>query len=149
MNSWTMYLRNRSVPVRVAGLAGVTLLVFAIVGPVAFGLGGSMALVAAGLAAVVCFSGALTALLASHALASPSMALAALLTGMIARMAIPLACGLAVHLRGGTLSDAGFLYYLLVFYPVTLAVETLFSMLAQEPFQAEGATTSSLQVSKP
>lgn len=144
-----MYLRNRSVPVRVAGLTSVTLLVFAIVGPVAFGLGGSMALAAAAVAAAVCLAGASIAIVASFALAGPSMALAALLVGMIARMAIPLACGLAVHLRGGPLSDAGFLYYLLVFYPVTLAVETLFSMPTQEPLQAEGATTSTLQVSKP
>jgi len=43
---------------------------------------------------------------------------------MLIRMGIPLAAALLVFLRGGPLADAGFLYYLVLFYPVTLTAET-------------------------
>ena len=51
--------------------------------------------------------------------------LALVLVGMMIRMGIPLAAALTVYFRGGPLADAGFLYYLVVFYPVTLTAETL------------------------
>jgi hypothetical protein len=121
-------LRNLSVPVRLAGLVGVALLVLAIVGPVAVLIGGSMGLTAAALAAATCLAGAVVALLASQVLVGPGLALASLLVGMTARMAIPLVCGLVIHLHGGPLADAGILYYLVMFYPVTLAAETLLSL---------------------
>jgi hypothetical protein len=66
--------------------------------------------------------------MASHLLRGPKHALAALLAGMAARMGIPLAFGLAIHLQGGPLAEAGLLYYLLVFYPVALAAETALSL---------------------
>ena len=36
------------------------------------------------------------------------------------------------HLRGGVLAEAGVLVYLLVFYPVTLGVETTLSLASVE-----------------
>jgi len=98
------------------------------VGPVAVCIGGGVALAAAAVAAVFCLAGASIALLVSHLLRGPKRALAALLAGMAARMGIPLAFGLAIHLQGGPLAEAGLLYYLLVFYPVTLAAETALSL---------------------
>ena len=56
--------------------------------------------------------------------------LALVLVGMMIRMGIPLAAALAVYFRGGPLADAGFLYYLVVFYPVTLTVGDV-SLLAR------------------
>ena len=48
-------------------------------------------------------------------------------------MGIPFGVGLAIHLGGGPLANAGFLYYLLVFYPVTLAAETGLSLPSTRP----------------
>ena len=44
------------------------------------------------------------------------------------RLAIPLGTAVVVVFRGGPLSNAGFLIYLIVFYLVTLAVETAFTL---------------------
>ena len=129
-SSWLRELPNRGIAVQVAALMGVTLAVLAMAGSVALVLGGGTALAAAVVAAGACLAGAVAALIASHALAGASLALAALLTGMAARLGIPLALGLAIHLHGGPLAEAGLLYYLLLFYPVTLGVETLLSLPA-------------------
>jgi hypothetical protein len=126
--SWLYNLRNRNAAVRIATLTLVVLVVFGLVGPVAFHIGGLMALAAAALAAGLCLAGGSMALMASRLLPGPNLALVALMTSMTARMAIPLAFGLAIHLHGGPLAKAGLLYYLLVFYPVTLAVETLLTL---------------------
>ena len=86
---------------------------------------------AAAAAGGVCLAGALAALLASHAVRrSP---LYAMLIAMILRMGIPLALALVVHVRGGVLADNGFFYCLVIFYPVTLAVETALSLPPREP----------------
>jgi hypothetical protein len=50
--------------------------------------------------------------------------LAALYLGMIPRIGIPFGFGLTIHLLGGPLAQAGTLHYVLIFYPVTLLVET-------------------------
>ncbi len=57
------------------------------------------------------------------------------LLGMLPRLGIPLTVVLAFYVRGGWLADAGLVYYILVFYFVTLAVETtlLVSGSANEP----------------
>ena len=109
-------------------LALAVLLVLVPVGLVAMFLGGGRALAAAVVAAVFCLVGATIALMASHLLRGPKNALAALLAGMAARMGVPLAFGLAIHLQGGPLAKAGLLYYLLIFYPITLATETALSL---------------------
>ena len=68
------------------------------------------------------------ALGAAQLLADPSQAIANVLVGMMLRMGMPLGVALAVHLRGGLLAGGGFLYYLLLFYPVTLGVETALTL---------------------
>lgn len=40
-------------------------------------------------------------------------------------MGVALAAALTVQLVGGPLAEAGFVYYLLMFYSVTLAAETV------------------------
>ncbi len=87
-----------------------------------------MAVAAASLAAGLCLAGAMAALLAAHWLRDPKLVLQAVLCGMATRMVVPLATGLLIHLRGGPLADAGVLYYLLAFYPLTLGVETFLSL---------------------
>lgn len=125
---WLSNLRNRSVVFRAAVLGIVVLVAFAMIGPVAVRLGGSVALAAASLAAALCLTGATVALVVGNFLRGPRHALAALAAGMAVRMGVPLAPALAIHLQGGPLAEAGLLYYLLVFYPVTLAVETALSL---------------------
>jgi len=128
MNRWLNTLRNQSPAMKATWLAAVVLAAFVLVGPAAYCLGGFTAVVAAAVAAALCLAGTLIALLAAHFLRGPNLAVPALLVSMTSRMGIPLAFGLAFHLRGGPLAEIGLLYYLLVFYPVALAVETGLSL---------------------
>ena len=96
--------------------------------PVAILLRGWEGLAAAAAAAVFCLAGATIALVVSHLFRRPKQVLAGMLLGMAARMGIPLGFGLACHLHAGALAQAGLLYYLLVFYPVTLGIETVLSL---------------------
>jgi hypothetical protein len=128
MSSWFARLRRQGIGTRTAVLATTVLVIWAVVATLAAVLSGGMAVVAASVAAGLCLVGALAALLTAHWLRDPKFMLHAVLAGMATRMGIPLATGLAIHFRGGPLSDAGVLYYLLVFYPVTLGVETYLSL---------------------
>ena len=128
METWLSRWRGRSLAAR-GGLLGLAVLVFYVaVAPVAFFIGSMSGLWAAAVAAMVCLVGAAVALAISHLLRSPEHALYGVLFGMAARMCIPLASGLLLHLCGGALAEAGVLYYLLVFYPLTLGVETMLSL---------------------
>jgi hypothetical protein len=109
-------------------LVVAALLTFAVAGPVAFHLGGPTALTASAVAGALCLVGAATALLTSHLLRGPDLAIVALLVGMVARMGLPLTVGFVIHLQGGPLAAAGLLYYLLVYYSVTLTAETILSL---------------------
>jgi hypothetical protein len=125
-------LRSQSIAVRATVLVVAVLLVFVVVGPFAVLFGGLVGLIASIVAAAVCLAGAMLALVIHGFLTGPESALAALVLGMATRMGLPLASGLAIHLHGGPLAEAGFLYYLVVFYPITLAVETLLSLPASQ-----------------
>ena len=121
-------LPQRSLAVRAAVLGMAVLLVAAGLAPVAGVRSGWAGLCAAGAAAAVCLIGAVAALAISHVLRGPAFVLPALLLGMMVRMGLPLALALIYQFWGGGLADAGFLVYLLVFYPVTLTVETILSL---------------------
>jgi hypothetical protein len=125
-------LRGQSIAVRAAVLTAVVLVALVAVGVVASLWCGTVGGTAAALAAVICLTGAVLALTISGVLARPETALASLVLGMALRMGLPLVAALAVHLHGGPLAEAGFLYYLVVFYPITLAVETLLSLPAPQ-----------------
>ncbi len=131
--TWLADLRNRSIAARGTFLGLVVLGLYALVAPVAgFFCGGPAGIWAAAAAALLCLAGAGLALVVSHALREPNHALYGMLLGMAARMGIPLGFGLVCHLQGGALAEAGLLYYLLVFYPVTLGVETALSLPRNE-----------------
>ncbi|HEY2893082.1 MAG TPA: hypothetical protein VGJ16_02670, partial [Pirellulales bacterium] len=49
---------------------------------------------------------------------------------MLARTVVPLMVGVALHFKSSELARAGLIYYLLVFYMATLAIETTM-LLAQ------------------
>jgi hypothetical protein len=105
-------------------LAAATLGCSAVAGPVAFLLSGRVGLLAACLAALSCYLGALGALLLANWFRGPKNLLPRVLAGMSLRMTIPMAAVLGVQLSRSPLAEAGFVYYVLMFYLVTLAVET-------------------------
>jgi hypothetical protein len=111
-------------------LGAIVLAVFAATAPVAIRLGGSVALAAAAIAAVLCLTGAAAALMIVDRFRTPSSALAALWVGMTVRTGVPFAVGMAIHLHGGPLAQAGLLWYLLLFYLTVLAVGTILSLPA-------------------
>jgi hypothetical protein len=128
MVTWLRNLQDRGMAFHAGVLGVAVLVVFAIAGPVGVHIHGSIALWAAALAGLLCLTGATAALAISHLLRGPHFALEAMLAGILARMGIPLAVALAIHLHRGPLAEAGLLYYLLVFYPVTLAIEIALTM---------------------
>lgn len=101
-------------------------MVLAVVGPLAIHWGGLPGLAAGSLAAVSCWIGAVAGFLIGRRMA-PNV-LGTLLAGMAFRMGVPLAFGAAIHFLGRPLAQAGFLYYLLLFYPAALLMETMSSV---------------------
>jgi hypothetical protein len=100
----------------------------AIVLPIGWSVSGnSSGFVAGAAAGGVCLLASCIALASSEPLRRPRQILALVLVGMLVRMGIPLAAALTVYFAGGPLADAGFLYYLVLFYPLTLTVETFLS----------------------
>ncbi len=122
-------LPQRSLAVRIMFLAVAVLAIAAVILPLAWVISGNQGGVIAGAAAAgVCLLAASIALGVSEPLRRPQDVLALVLVGMMIRMGIPLAAALIVVFRGGPLADAGFLYYVVVFYAVTLVAETFLSM---------------------
>jgi hypothetical protein len=118
--------RQGGIVVQAAVLLAAALVVLAIAGPLAAHFGGRQGLTAAAVAGALCWAGAAAGLVAGR-LFVPNI-FAALLAGMFFRMGVPLGFAVATLLAGGWLAQAGLLYYLLVFYPVTLTVETALSI---------------------
>jgi hypothetical protein len=121
-------LRRRNLMFRGAILGLALFLALLTIGPIAFYWQGAIALEAAALAALLTLAGAGMALVVADRLRQPHEALLALSLGTMLRMGVPLVSGLVIHLYGGPLANAGFLYYVLIFYPVTLAVGTTLSL---------------------
>jgi hypothetical protein len=118
-------MARRCVGVRIAILISALLLALVATAPVAAYFGGSEGLLAAGTAMAICLLGGILALVLDHLLASFGLAPYSVLIGMIPRMGLPLGLCAIVYVVGGVLARAGLAYYLLVFYPLMLLVETL------------------------
>ncbi|MHB8970253.1 MAG: hypothetical protein ACYC3X_10650 [Pirellulaceae bacterium] len=84
-------------------------------------IGAASALVAL----VTCLVSGLLALGLARLCRGPNGVVSQVLLGMLPRMGIPLAVCMMVHLQGGAIANAGFVYYILAFYFVTLVVETV------------------------
>ena len=121
-------LRNARLAVQLSALLVVVLCVYAVVAPIAGRLDGGLGIAAAAVAAGLCLAGAGVALAAANALRSPDRVLVGMLIGLIARMFIPLGFGVGLYFYSPPLADAGLLVYLLVFYPLTLGVETALAL---------------------
>ncbi len=118
-------LTHRSLLFRAVFLGIVVLIAAIVILPLGWAISGNrVGFFAAAAAGGVCLLAAWTALGLSELFRRPQQILALVFVGMTVRMGIPLVAALTVYFRGGPLADAGFLYYLVVFYPVTLAAET-------------------------
>lgn len=127
MMGWLIRLRNSRWTVQSAAIAGAVLLTGSAVAPVAIWHAGKGGLVAAVVAAAVCLTGAEVALLLGRRFREPHRAWIAFTIGMVPRMGVPLVAALIANFSAGPLVDCGFLYYLILFYFVTLGLETAVS----------------------
>lgn len=102
-----------------------TLAALLVLGWIAYSNYGRAGVAAAALAATICWVGGSTALMitASVGVGTPD-AVKGVLAAIFFRMGLPLFMVMALHRRGGWLVEAGVLEMILVFYLVTLAVET-------------------------
>lgn len=110
-------------PGQCALLAAVTLAVYLVAAPIGYSLKGADGCLAAAVAAGLTLFGTETALVATRRARGPSAALRGMLVGMMLRLGVPLFGSLAIKIRGGAALEGGALYYLIVFYLVTLAIE--------------------------
>jgi hypothetical protein len=133
MVAWFVNLRGRGLSARLAALAVVVLVAFALAAPLAVRLGGSPGVAAAAVAAMLCLLGAAAALTIADRLRRSGEMLAALWLGTALRIGIPLVVGLAIHLHGGLLAQAGLLWYLVGFYLVVLTAGTILSLPPPSP----------------
>jgi len=120
--------RGASLAARSALLTLVVLGLYVLVAGIAWSLSGATGVAAAALAAACCWLGAAAALIVGGIAQQQGHILLALLLGIFLRVGIPLAVAAVFHFRGGSLAEAGLLYYFLVFYPLTLTVETTLSL---------------------
>jgi len=121
-------VRDWGLPAQLLLLAAVVLAVYALAAPVAGRATGVAGLAASATAAALCWLGAAAALVVSRACRKPNRVLYGALYGMLLRMGIPLFSALALQLSVAALAEAYLLIYFLVFYPITLLVETILSL---------------------
>jgi hypothetical protein len=132
-------LQKTSLLIRATFLGVVVVMAAAVILPLGWAISGNQTGLVAGVAAGgVCLLAAWIALGLGDTLRKPQQILALVIVGMMTRMGIPLAAALIVYFCGGPLADAGFLYYLILFYPVTLTAETLLFLPERHPNEKNG-----------
>jgi hypothetical protein len=140
MAGWLAKLRRQGLIVQLGVLSLAVVTAFAVIGPLAGWLRGAVGVAAAAVAAGVCFLGAAAALCLGRVFSDPARAWIGALAAMIPRMGVPMSFALFFYGLGGRLTDAGLLYYLIVFYPLTLAVETMLSLPETDKKRFSGKT---------
>ena len=103
--------------------------------PGVYGLQGLESFLEAGAAALLCFGTGVVALAATSWQAHQP--LVGLLLAMALRMILPLTVCLLLAVQGSGKQYRGFVTYLLLFYCVTLAIETFLSVRLLRPNQAD------------
>jgi hypothetical protein len=121
-------LERLSLPARLALLGAIVIAAYACIAPLAFSRSGNAGLIAAAVAAGVCLFGAAVGLGMASMFRTPQSAMYGVAMSMLARTALPLALGVTLQMNIASLADAGFVYYLLAFYGVALATETILSV---------------------
>jgi len=143
MTNWVLKSRDWGLAAHSAVLGAAVLALACLVAPLAMVAGGVPGLAASAVAGGVCLLGAWAALLVCHAFRRTKYALAAVLAAMVPRMGIPLGLALLLHFRVPMLADGGLFYYLLVFYPVTLTLETLLVLPPADKPRTDSSPTDS------
>jgi hypothetical protein len=117
----------------------VTSIAATVVFPIAMVSSGVAGMAAAAVAMAICLGSGLLVFWLARYLNSPEAVMYQVLLGMMSRMGISLAACMVIYVRGGWLADAGLVYFLLVFYFVTLAAETalLVNGSGKEPPKAQ------------
>ncbi|MFP6614176.1 MAG: hypothetical protein VB835_17840 [Pirellulales bacterium] len=118
---------------RVGLLIAAVLFSYFLVAPVAWLISGRVGLLAAAVAAGLCVVAALVALLVNFFFHGPALALHSMVAGMMLRMGIPLAVGMVLHQKVELLATHGMLYYMVVFYFISLATEVVLTLPAVLP----------------
>jgi hypothetical protein len=83
----------------------------------------------AGIASGVCWLAATAALLVTGFVKQSPSGVAGILVACALRFGLPLTAGIVLQSAGGALAESGFLSWIVVFYLITLAVETTLSVL--------------------
>src|SRR6185369_3805902 len=118
-------LGRLGLPTRAALVFGCALVLWLLLAPLAYTISGPMGLAAAAVGAGLCVFGAELALAIAACFRGPAAAMYGMMLGMLVRMTIPLILGVTLQLKSSVLAEAGMVFYLLAFYMVTLAVETV------------------------
>jgi hypothetical protein len=105
-------------------LAALLAVAFVVSAPLACLLQGGIGVAAAAAAAACVFVSSALGLVVGELFRKSDDALLAMVLGMVIRMSLPLAACVVVQLSGGSLASAGFVFYVLFFYMVGLAVDT-------------------------
>jgi len=133
MNSSLISWLSRGLWPQAAALALGALLAYAVVALLAAWLGGRDSVIASSVAAALCLMGAEGGLVACAPFRKTAFLWQGSLLGIFPRLGVPFGFGAIFYLRGRTLAEAGLLYYLVGFYPVILALETVILLLANAP----------------
>ncbi len=119
-------------------LSAILALALALAEVVALGISGSQGAIAAAVAALVCWIGAIVALGAAAIFHGPAGAMPRMLVGMLGRTLFPLVLGVTLHFKVPALAEGGMVFYLLVFYFLAMATETVL-LVAQVSSTRAGA----------
>ena len=115
-----------------AVLAAVVVLAFPAFAWYGFAQSGFNGILAAVVAAGVCFGGAVAALLVTTLLIGPQSGVQGTLLGTMFRTGVPLGAAVALS-QGGPLTETGVVGMILIYYLLTLSVETLLAVLLLRP----------------
>ncbi len=122
----------------------ITLLALPIFAGVGYWRSGVPGVQAAGVAAAICWVGAIIALLLGGLMRGTDNAVNGVLLGMLFRMGVPLGGGFALHQLCKGLAEAGVFGMILAYYFVTLFAETLLAVKLVGPTgKQENATKAS------
>ena len=110
-------------------LALSVVVAFPVVGYVAYVKFGVAGIRSAGVAATVCWLAATVALVVTGFVKQSPNGVAGILVASALRFGLPLVAGVVVQNAGGPLADSSFLRWIVVFYLITLTVETTLSVV--------------------
>lgn len=117
-------INTLKLPARLAILGAVIAAMLVVAIPIALATSGWLGVAAAVVAAVVCKVSGGLALVVAYVARTPDRLLWGVLGAMVVRLMIPLGVAFIVEFHVEALANAGFVYYLVPFYLLTLAAET-------------------------